>query len=137
MLTIEEADIIAETELDTEEWFELSDSVKQKYIVAASRNINKLRFGGRKTSQTQRNAFPRNGSSYIPGDVKEAILIEALHILALGDSVRKYVLNSGVTTHKVTGLSESYDLEYLISRPVNETSYELLTNYISNTARAL
>lgn len=79
--TKEEANTYHGLTLRGKEWSETSDGDKDLALYQATLSINGLRYAGYKTVATQGNQFPRNGSSQIPDDIKEACMEIALCLI--------------------------------------------------------
>jgi hypothetical protein len=79
--TVEEADEFLAMELWTDIWFASSSTMKTKAMNKATRIIDRLKFIGVKTDETQPNEFPRNGETEVPQDVKEACCYIALALM--------------------------------------------------------
>lgn len=114
-VTVEEADTyveqyyISEDSL-REEWDALDTDDKEALLRKSFANIETLPFLGRKTDPTQENAFPRNGKTDVPWQIKHAQVENALTMadtqnaedMAFYQKLWQY----GVESYKIGNLSE-------------------------------
>lgn len=114
--TVEEANTYVSTHyLDTDEnrlmWEKLSDENKQVLLNRGKSIIDHLPLRGRKTCATQTDAFPRNGQTEVPDDVKDAEVEVAL-VYANTDEAEiqnqyRRMVNYGISSYSIGNFSES------------------------------
>lgn len=77
-VTVEDANAwVAAELLDSSAWDGSTDEERLKALRVATRAIDKLRFRGRKTLESQALEFPRNGGTTVPNDIQVACILEA------------------------------------------------------------
>ena len=93
-VTVAEADAYFETRIDSDIWFDASNSEKIQALVTSTAVLDQMSWAGVAVSAEQSLAFPRNGSYFdpragqvvvldgVPSRVVQACYEQALHILA-------------------------------------------------------
>lgn len=125
-VTIDEAFAYFETRLDASAWDAATQRRRAQALIAATRDIEALRFKGELADITfdtatpsrraQALAFPRsytidgNGDLVVPPEVKRATCEQALALLVggTGASRRQRLQAQGVAAFSVEGMSETY-----------------------------
>lgn len=87
---VEGADRYFSEQLYGQLWETQSLDNKQKALMTATRNINNLRFAGRKNDDGQPLEFPRNGDTVVPEAIQRATYEEALALLKGIDPETEY-----------------------------------------------
>jgi len=129
-VTTAEADAYIIAHPDYERWDALDTIVKGRYVVMATRDIDRLPLRGEKRDTgigvsgvpNQALFFPRgddvvaSGTSYIPVPVKQACIEQALYLVQTGRgeiSKRRQLQMEGVASVNVAGdIAETYNPEY-------------------------
>lgn len=114
--TVDEANTYVETHyIDTDElrvlWNGLSEENKQILLNKGKSIIDHLPLSGRKTCTTQTDAFPRNGQTEVPEDVKAAEVEVAL-VYSNTDEAEiqnqyRRMVNYGISSYSIGNFSES------------------------------
>lgn len=114
--TIEEADTYVSThylysDANRTLWEGLDEDSKQVLLNKGKSIIDHLPLRGRKTSTTQTDAFPRNGQTEVPDDVKDAEVEVAL-VYANTDETEiqnqyRRMVNYGIASYSIGNFSES------------------------------
>lgn len=137
--TVDEADsYVASHYLATDaerlEWEKLDEDSKAILLTRSKEVIDNLPLRGRKSECTQPDAFPRDGQTVVPEQVKAA---EVELAIALSDTDAKEVQNQyqkmvdyGISSYSIGNFSESI-LAY------QKNSVSMLYGLISNTAERL
>lgn len=125
-------------------WTNASDTVKEKALILATRNIDKLKFKGRKVDINQTLQFPRFMETKLYddfftelaqveiGDILEmATALEAAAILEQGNNTdqRQELINSGVTSMSIGNISESYSSSRGTVKLLSSEAQALLNKY--------
>lgn len=119
-------------------WEIQTADVWQKALITATRNIDSLRFAGRKTVAGQPLEYPRNGETEVPQAIQYATYEEALALLK-GIEPDTEAANLFVTS-RVFGLRvrTDYDVahspEHVVAGVASFRAWNLLKPYL-NTAR--
>jgi hypothetical protein len=79
--SVEGADRYFSEQIYGQLWEVQSLTKKQQALMTATRNLNSLRFAGRKTDEGQPLEFPRNGGTEVPEAIQRATYEEALALL--------------------------------------------------------
>lgn len=79
--SVEGADRYWSEQLNGQLWEVTSADIKTKALVTATRAINRLRFAGSKSAESQPLEFPRNGQETLPEELQQATYEEALELL--------------------------------------------------------
>lgn len=114
--------------------------MQQKALMTATRNIDQLRFAGRKTDEGQPLEYPRNGDTSVPQAVQYATYEEALALLK-GIETDTEAANLFVTS-RVFGLRvrTDYDVahsaEHVVAGIASFRAWKLLQPYL-NPARGV
>jgi hypothetical protein len=111
-VTVEEADAYFVNTLQSEEWNKFDTSVKEKALITATRQIDRLHFSSRKLDLYQNLEFPRVDSALpftdgIPQAVVYAVCEQALFVLK-GGSKRQELQKQGVKSYSLGDLSETF-----------------------------
>jgi len=111
-VTVEEADAYFVNTLQSEEWNKFDTSVKEKALITATRQIDRLPFSSRKLDLYQNLEFPRVDSALpftdgIPQAVVYAVCEQALFLLQ-GGSKRQELQQQGVKSYSLGDLSETF-----------------------------
>lgn len=88
--TVQDADRYFGVLLHGELWDRTTPIRKYKALVSATRQINTLRFAGRKTDDSQTLEFPRFGDTEVPLAIQQAAYEEALSLLKGIDPTTEY-----------------------------------------------
>ena len=88
--TVQDADRYFGVLLHGELWERSTNIRKYKALVTATKQIDTLRFAGRKTDETQTLEFPRFGVTGVPLAIKQATYEEALSLLKGVDPTTEY-----------------------------------------------
>jgi hypothetical protein len=139
-VTLEEADEYLNSIFNTDDWFMMGDSDKQKAINSATKMINVLSFIGDKTDASQENEFPRNGDLIVPQAIKDACCEIALK-LSKGYDPEIEQENLNVVQSAFASVKTNYDRtrpdHYVVAGIPSATAWRLLQQYLSysDTAR--
>ena len=111
-VTVEEADAYFVNTLQSEEWNKFDTSVKEKALITATRQIDRLPFSSRKLDLYQNLEFPRVSTNLaftdgIPDVVVYATCEQALFVLK-GGSKRQELQKQGVKSYSLGDLSETF-----------------------------
>lgn len=148
-INIEDANSYFEERLYSDTWTNANDNLKTQALLMAARNIDKLRFKGKKVNTTQKLAFPRYLYKPIGPDeyeidhtgyaryeiterIKQAQCEEALALLK-GIPKRMELQHQGVKTFKVGNLSEEYTGKKV--KLLSADALELLKPYLIGSVR--
>jgi len=108
-VTVQEADTYFSERLFSEVWINASPEDKQKALVMATKSIDRKPLRGRKTDPQQELAFPRNGDTEVPQEVKDACCEEALAILSsAGNQHSLYGPKPGLKSIQIGKTREEY-----------------------------
>jgi hypothetical protein len=88
--TVQEADRYFGVLLHGELWERSTNIRKYKALVTATKQIDTLRFAGRKTDDSQSLEFPRFGDTGVPLAIRQATYEEALSLLKGVDPITEY-----------------------------------------------
>ena len=110
--TATEADDYLENQVGNDEWPQLTDDEKDKYLITATRQIERLKHKYPKVSATQTLKFPVNtGDSDDTGldQAKEANIIQALYLAVNADTIQEARANKiqGVTEESIGPMGKS------------------------------
>jgi len=111
-VTVEEADSYFVNTLQFEDWNKYDTTTKEKALITATRQINRLPFSGRKLDLYQNLEFPRTNTALeftdgIPDSVAYATCEQALFLLQ-GGSKRQELQKQGVKSYSLGDLSETF-----------------------------
>lgn len=108
-VTVQEADTYFSNRLFSDSWTNASPEDKQKALIMATKAIDRKPLRGRKTDPQQELAFPRNGATEIPQEVKDACCEEALAILSsVGNQHSLYGPKPGLKSIQIGKVREEY-----------------------------
>ena len=114
-VTLDEANEYFSSRLGSDYWDTTDDTVKEKALITATKNIDKLPFTGCKQNPAQPLEFPRMWKSYrtdVPQQVKDAVCEEALCELQFiannGEEVYNGALESNYQSLKLGEASITY-----------------------------
>jgi hypothetical protein len=77
---LDEAEEYFNTRPNSEDWFDLTSAEQLKYLITATRYIDRLRFAGCKTDPEQIYAFPRSPDLTVPDAIKIATCEIAINL---------------------------------------------------------
>jgi hypothetical protein len=103
-VTVEEADNYFNERLFVDEWDLATPGTKEKALIMATRQLDKLIFVSTKLDPKQELEFPR----YKVDTPKEAAFEQALYILVNGNSKRSKLQEQGVKSYSIGNLSETF-----------------------------
>lgn len=111
-VSVPEADSYFDSTLQSEEWNKYDATTKEKALITATRQINRLPFSGRKLDLYQNLEFPRTNTALeftdgIPDAVAYATCEQALFLLQ-GGSKRQELQKQGVKSYSLGDLSETF-----------------------------
>lgn len=111
-VTVEEADSYFANTLQFEDWNKYDTSTKEKALITATRQIDRLPFAGRKLDINQSLEFPRTTTNLpfsdgIPDSITYATCEQALFLLQ-GGSKRQELQKQGVKSYSLGDLSETF-----------------------------
>lgn len=111
-VTVEEADSYFANTLQFEDWNKYDATTKEKALITATRQIDRLPFSGRKLDLYQNLEFPRTNTALeftdgIPDAVAYATCEQALFLLQ-GGSKRQELQKQGVKSYSLGDLSETF-----------------------------
>lgn len=111
-VTVEEADSYFANTLQSEEWNKYDTPTKEKALITATRQIDRLPFSSRKLDLYQNLEFPRVSTNLaftngIPDAVIYATCEQALFLLK-GGSKRQELQQQGVKSYSLGDLSETF-----------------------------
>lgn len=111
-VTVEEADSYFANTLQFEDWNKYDTSTKEKALITATRQIDRLPFAGRKLDINQSLEFPRTTTNIaftdgIPNEITYATCEQALFLLQ-GGSKRQELQKQGVKSYSLGDLSETF-----------------------------
>ena len=111
-VTVEEADSYFANTLQFEDWNKFDTSAKEKALITATRQIDRLPFSSRKLELYQNLEFPRVDSALpftdgIPQAVVYAVCEQAFFLLS-GGSKRQELQQQGVKSYSLGDLSETF-----------------------------
>lgn len=105
-VTLEEAQNYFDERYDSDEWFQLEDTEKEKLLITASKKINTYDFVGSQLEKEQPMAFPRDYA--MPQDIKDAVCEEAIALVQKKDDVHKQNQDENITSISLGAGSVSY-----------------------------
>lgn len=145
-ITVAEGTTYFATRLYSSAWTSASAGDKASAIRMATQAINSLAFKGRKYDPDQANAFPRyipyprggyyladedgTGAAVVPAVVKEACAEECLELLTTGNSSRRKLQNEGVTSFRISELSETFGPSSNAPRLTSLVARQLMKPYL-------
>lgn len=111
-VTVEEADSYFANTLQFEDWNQFDTSAKEKALITATRQIDRLPFASRKLDINQSLEFPRTTTNLpfsdgIPDSITYATCEQALFLLQ-GGSKRQELQKQGVKSYSLGDLSETF-----------------------------
>jgi len=111
-VTVEEADAYFVNTLQSEDWNKYDTSTKEKALITATRQIDRLPFADKKLDLYQNLEFPRVSTNLaftdgIPDAVIYATCEQALFLLK-GGSKRQELQQQGVKSYSLGDLSETF-----------------------------
>lgn len=111
-VTVEEADFYFDSTLQSEEWNKYDTTTKEKALIIATRQIDRLPFSSRKLDINQPLEFPRINTNLpftdgIPDAIAYATCEQALFLLK-GGSKRQELQKQGVKSYSLGDLSETF-----------------------------
>lgn len=111
-VTVEEADAYFDCTLNIDEWNKYDTSTKEKALITATRQIDRLPLSSRKLDLYQNLEFPRVDTALpftdgIPQAVMYAVCEQALFLLK-GGSKRQELQKQGVKSYSLGDLSETF-----------------------------
>ncbi|MFA5759610.1 MAG: DnaT-like ssDNA-binding protein [Clostridia bacterium] len=127
--TVENADLYFEDRLHVYQWTQALASDKEKALIEATMRIDRLRFSGEKTVDTQELEFPRDGDTVVPTDIKIACY-EIAYELLRGANPDKEISNIGVTNRRFEGVSVSWDKDTEVEHIAAGIPSVLAWNYL-------
>lgn len=146
-ITVTEGTTYFATRLYATAWTGASAGDQAKAIHMATQAINSLPFKGRKYDPDQANAFPRyiplarggyiladedeSGDPTVPQLVKDACAEECLELLTSGNSNRRKLQNEGVTSFRLSELSETFAKPSEVPRLTSFMARQLLKPYLA------
>jgi len=142
-ITVEEGDTYFETRLYSSAWTNADPADQASAIRMATQAINGLPFKGRKYDPDQANAFPRyipypRGGYYlaeedgsVPQLVKDACCEECLELLTSGNSNRRKLQNEGVTSFRISELSETFATPSEVPRLTSFVARQILKPFLA------
>ena len=105
-VTLEEAENYFDERYDSNEWFELQESDKEKLLISSSKKVNSFDFSGSKADENQPMNFPRDYGT--PQDIKDAVCEEALTMVKKSDNIHIQNQNNNITSISLGAGSVSY-----------------------------
>lgn len=111
-VSVPEADAYFDSTLQSEEWNKYDTTTKEKALITATRQIDRLPFAGRKLDINQSLEFPRTTTNLpftdgIPDAIAYATCEQALFLLK-GGSKRQELQQQGVKSYTLGDLSETF-----------------------------
>lgn len=111
-VTVEEADAYFANTLQSEEWNKYDISTKEKALITATRQIDRLPFSSKKLNSYQNLEFPRVSTNLaFTNDIPDAVIYatceQALFLLK-GGSKRQELQKQGVKSYSLGDLSETF-----------------------------
>lgn len=111
-VSVPEADSYFDSTLQSEEWNKYDATTKEKALITATRQIDRLPFVGRKLDINQSLEFPRTTTNLpfsdgIPDSITYATCEQALFLLK-GGSKRQELQRQGVKSYSLGDLSETF-----------------------------
>lgn len=103
--------------LFSDKWFDLDMNKQEQALNMASNQINSIIFNRRLENED---------------DYKKAVFEQALHLVETANSQRSKLIEQGVTSFSVEGLSESYDTSKIkTNNKVCSEAMQYLKKYMS------
>jgi len=134
-IDVGDAETYFQTRLDTDPWDNADNAKRTIALSQSTRAIEQLDFYGVKTSSTQELAFPRNGETTIPDDIKIACCENALALLD-GIDIESEIRSLVVTNSSFAGTRTAYDrsfvLEHLRAGIASGTAWRHLLPYLND-----
>lgn len=105
-VTLEEALNYFDERYDSNEWFDIEQSEKEKLLISASKKINTFDFVGTSLADGQLMVFPRDFA--MPQDIKDAVCEEAISIIKRTKSVHNTNQEENISSISLGAGSVSY-----------------------------
>jgi hypothetical protein len=112
-LNTTEAQVYFDELLYTEAWDLALESNRLKALKQATRIINRLRYKGDKTSDTQENEFPRGEDTDVPEDIEWACCYIALALLD-GKNTELDAENLALVSQGFSSVRSTYDKDTML-----------------------
>lgn len=117
MITIEDAySYFYNERLFSEDWLMAENNKQEQSLKMATNQINRLRFSAYVDEEKEDN-------------FKKAICEQALYLIQTQNTQRSKLIEQGVTSFSVEGLSESYDISK-VSKKICSEAMEYLKAYL-------
>lgn len=134
--TLQEANAYFATRMYTSPWDRATVQNQTKALNQATRIIDRLRFVGTKTSDSQELQFPRGGDTVVPTDVRNACFEIALSLLDGKDPERERT-NLSVLSQGFSGVRTTYTnsaaRDHILAGVPSHTAWTYLLPYLDKT----
>lgn len=135
-ISISEADdIISKHIINPSVWDSLETKGKEILLRRAAYTIDNMKIAGKKHSENQLMAFPRNNYTYVPQDIMIAQALEAYAMTDAQTVMRTDLKAQGVTSVKLGNTAESYDINFNTATNIySSLARHILSRYVVGSA---